>query len=63
MLNIFSTKKGAIIKIVYGCNHRCYFCHERENIYSFNFKNILIEDLDVIYDWIKKNGFDYVIIS
>ncbi len=63
MLNIFSTKKWAIIKIVYGCNHRCYFCHERENIYSYNFKNIHLSDLDTIYEWIRENEFDYIIIS
>lgn len=63
MLNIFSTQKGAIIKIAYGCNHKCYFCHERENIFSYDFRNILLNDLKDIYTWIIENGFDYVIIS
>ena len=63
MLNIFSLKKWVILKIVYGCNHKCSFCHERDNIFSFNFKNILLTDLDQIYKWILENHFDYVIIS
>lgn len=63
MLNIFSLKKWAILKIVYGCNHKCVFCHEKDNIYSFNFRNILLNDLENILLWIKKNNFDYVIIS
>ncbi len=63
MLQVFSLKKWAIIKIVYGCNHKCYFCHERENIFSLNFKNILLSDLDDIYKWLFQEGFDYIIIS
>lgn len=63
MLNIFSLKKWAIIKILYWCNHKCFFCHERDNIFSMNFRNILLEDLDNILRWINKNNFDYIIIS
>lgn len=48
---------------MYGCNHACTFCHERENIYSYNFRNISLDDLENIYIWLQKNGFDYVIIS
>ena len=63
MLNVFSLKKGAILKIVYWCNHKCFFCHEKDNIYSFNFRNILLEDLPKIYEWIQRNHFDYIVIS
>lgn len=62
-LNIFSLKKGAIIKIIYWCNHKCSFCHERDNIASLDFRSLKLEDLDEIYTWLQENAFDYVILS
>lgn len=62
-LHIFSLKKGAIIKIIYWCNHKCSFCHERDNIASLDYRSLNTHDLDEIYWWITVNGFDYVILS
>lgn len=62
-LRVFSLKKWAIIRIVYGCNHECGFCHERDNIFSFDFRSIQLSDLEGIYLWIMEHWFDYVIIS
>ena len=62
-LNIFSLKKGAIIKIIYWCNHKCSFCHEKDNIASLDYRALKIEDLDEISAWVTENGFDYVILS
>ncbi|GAB0175092.1 MAG: hypothetical protein HHAS10_09710 [Candidatus Altimarinota bacterium] len=62
-LHIFSLKKGAIIKIIYGCNHKCSFCHEKDNIASLDFRSLKIENLQDIYTWIHSNGFDYIILS
>ena len=63
MIDIFSLKKWAIIKLVYGCNHHCSFCHERDNIFSLEFSLIQRDDLDTIRVWLIANWFDYVIIS
>ena len=62
-IQVFSLKKGAIIRIVYWCNHECHFCHERENIFSLDYRSISLWDLDAIYAWIEENNFDYVVIS
>lgn len=48
---------------MYGCNHECHFCHERENIFSLDFRSLTLHDLEEIHSWIEKNGFDYVVIS
>lgn len=63
MIDIFSLKKGAIIKLVYWCNHHCSFCHERDNIFSLSFSIIQLGDIEAIKIWLQANGFDYVIIS
>ena len=63
MLDIFTTRRGAILKLVYGCNHHCNFCHERDNILSLEYTMITLEDLPRIRAWLIENQFDYVILS
>jgi molybdenum cofactor biosynthesis enzyme MoaA len=63
MLDIFKLRKGAIFRLVYGCNHHCNFCHERDNILSLEFTMITLADIDRIRTWLFANQFDYVILS
>lgn len=62
-LKVFSLQKWAIIRIVYWCNHECHFCHERENIFSLDYRSLTLGDLENIYIWLIANDFDYVVIS